>query len=410
MAGRIDKIPLVELYEKEKITPAVFKNIVIKEDFTKIRKTFCEKACKLPEDNKSFANITLATEKVDILIVVPFPSMDDSWKSGGTIDKINNGIIQFLANEKFGDLKHKTVYAMKCRPPSGEKVPLSTVKCCTPYLANEIKRTAPRIVLGLGTDVGKALGAPKVVRGSNRVITSFGTTFNLICTLHPKILTMIRQNSSGDFWGPDYLDVLRWDFGKAAAIARGEVALVPLKDSIELTKSNRIFLTTELKHIFEFVTYIRSQERPIISMDTETTSLDPWAENAKLLCIQFGYASKEGFIRSIVIPLWHRDNTFYDANLAWEMIVPLLEDPAIEKVTHNGMFDLLYIRVTKGVEVANVSFDTMLLLHSLNSGLQGYYDLKSSTSDHLFEMQLSEYDSSLVLSDIPDEVEEIEGE
>lgn len=408
MAGRLDVIPLVELYEKPKMTPAVIKNIMLKEDFSEIQPKYCDKVCSLPCASKNPGGVRFKSKRSDILIVLPYPSMDEKWKKGFVVDRVNEGIINQLAKEKLKGLTFQITYAMKCQPVGLDKVTIAQARRCTPYLATEIKDVKPRIVLGLGVDVGKILGLPKVPRGIPRKVKLLDTEFDLICSLHPKILTMIRQNASGEFWGPDYLDVLRYDFDKVARVAKGEVTLRQLSDVVEEIKKNRIIVPTTLQEIAEFRDYLFAQASKgplIISWDTETTSLDPWYHDARLLCSQFGYKDVDGVCKSFVIPLWHRNNEAYDPNEAWEIVRTILESEAITKVTHNGMFDLLYTRVTTGVEVQNVAFDTMLLLHSLNSGMQGYYDLKTAISDHLFELQLAEYESGLVWSEEDDSEE-----
>ena len=54
------------------------------------------------------------------------------------------------------------------------------------------------------------------------------------------------------------------------------------------------------------------------------------AEDAKLLCVQFGYRDIEsGIIVAKVIPLWHRTNNMYNPDEAWKLITPFyLELPA----------------------------------------------------------------------------------
>lgn len=411
MAGRLDVIPLAELYEKPKMTPAVIKNIMLKEDFSEIQPNYCDKVCALPCSAKNPGGVRFKTQRCDILIVLPYPSMDEKWKKGFVVDRVNEGIINQLAKEKLKGLTFQITYAMKCQPAGMDKVTIAQARRCTPYLSTEIKKTKPRIVLGLGVDVGKILGLPKVPRGIPRTVKLLDTEFDLICSLHPKILTMIRQNASGEFWGPDYLDVLRYDFDKVARVARGEVTLRQLSEVVEEIKKTRIIVPTTLQEIIDFRDYLFSQTDKgpvVVSWDTETTSLDPWYHDARLLCCQFGYRDIDGVCKSFVVPLWHRQNitnNFFSIPEAWDIVRSILESELITKVTHNGMFDLLYTRVTTGVEVKNVAFDTMLLLHSLNSGMQGYYDLKTAISDHLFELQLAEYENGLVWSD-EDESEE----
>lgn len=409
MGKRIDVLPLEELYER-KMTPAILKHVIAKENFTSISKVYCEKACVLsPSEKENCGKHKISDEKVDVLLVLPNPAPRDRYREGAKLDEGYLKVINYLVKEYFDPVKvsFAVTYAMRCRPTE-EKTAVTALRRCTPYLAQEVAQRAPRIVLGLGVDVGKSLGLKKASRGLVASLNAFGHTFHLLTTIHPKILTMIRQNASGQFWGPDYLDLLRRDFKKAADVASGRVALLPVDRAIEVVKQ-RITVASSLEEIERFVKFVEKQSEKdpmLVSWDTETSGLDPWNEDARFLCHQFGYRAADGICESFVIPLWHKDNRAYRANDAWKLVVRVLENENVHKVTHNGAFDMIYTKVSTGVDVKSVKFDTMLLLHSQNSGMQGQYDLKTSTADLLFEMQLGGYEDLLAVPEEDEEEEE----
>lgn len=408
MGKRIDALPLEELYER-KMTPAIRRYVIAKENFSQISKTYCEKACVLsPSEKANCGKHSISKEHVDVLVVLPHPAAKDKYRSGARLDEGYLKVVNYLVKKYFDPVKvsFEVTFAMRCRP-DGDKIAVTTLRPCAPYLAQEVVQRAPSVVLGLGVDVGKALGLKRVSRGLVAALNAFGHNFNLLTTIHPKILTMIRQNASGQFWGPDYLDLLERDFQKAADVASGKVVLKPLEEAVEAVRK-RITVAQSLEEIERFVKFVEKQaERDpvLMSWDTETSGLDPWHEDARFLCHQFGYRNADGLSESFVIPLWHKDNKAYKPNDAWKLVARLLENERVHKVTHNGAFDLIYTKVTTGVSVASVKFDTMLLLHSQNSGMQGQYDLKTSTADLLFELQLGGYEDLL---DVPEEEEQEE--
>ena len=431
MAKLID-MSLDDLYARPKITPAVFKAIVAKEDFSGIRERFCDKVCQAPCYMKNPSEILLQTRTTDIMVVQRHPAMDDLWKNGEQMDSIFESIMAFtfqrvLANRQVKDRltnrepSWRIHHALKCRPiaenrsqrdaiPFGERKPLpanptltaTAIQKCTPYLMDEIRQSRPKVIISTCTMSTKALGFKHISNYKNRgwiqILEIDDMRIPVVFTLHPEVTTMIRQNASGQMWGPDYYSVIERDFDKAAAIACGEFTPRDLDEALKEIEDNlQITVTDSLESVKREMGKIKalSGTRTIISWDTETSGLDPWAENAKFLTHQFGYTREDGKVQALVIPLWHKDNTFYNPDEAWEYVKEVLEDSGIPKVAHNAAFDLKYTRVVKGVDVQNVIADTMLLLHAINSGISGNYSLKTAVWDFLPETGLGGYEDEL---------------
>jgi DNA polymerase I-like protein with 3'-5' exonuclease and polymerase domains len=207
---------------------------------------------------------------------------------------------------------------------------------------------------------------------------------------------MIRQNASGAMWGNDYFEIIRADFEKAAKLVRGELVLPNLLASIERYRK-KIKICENLEDVREVINTICSlPDGSLVSCDTETTGLDPMAENAKLLCIQFGWKDPETkeYVAA-VIPLWHRLNKRYNPSIAWKLVTPLLINDRIMKIGHNFKFDFLYIYHTTGVRVQGLEFDTMLMRHATDSGIQGCLSLKTLIWDLAADTGLGGYEDLL---------------
>lgn len=390
---KIKDMSLEELYAKPKITPSVETAIVSKEDFTRIQPNYCEKVCKLK--CKSYTNVQLDHREVDVLILQDHTAPRDGYKDGERIERSHQAIITELCRRNLQGLSYKLINVMKCKLEDedmarGNKPPTSAVQLkCSPYLKKEIELSNPKVIISLTNNATKVLGLKK----SN--YTNRGEIHgNVVLTLHPKITLMIRQNASGKMWGSDYWEVIDRDFNKAGRMARGELQVPELDISIERQKSN-IFICRTIEDVLKaYKELLALPPRRIISFDTETTGLDPWHPDAKLLTIQFGYRLSNGNIRSIVIPLRHRENKGYDPDVAWGFVKVILESN-LPKIGHNVKFDILYIYATTGVRVKNVVFDTMLILHNMNSGIQGNYGLKRAVWDFLPESGLGGYEDKL---------------
>ena len=101
-------------------------------------------------------------------------------------------------------------------------------------------------------------------------------------------------------------------------------------------------------------------EKTIISVDTETSSLNPL--DANLIGISFSYAPNEAFY----IPLAHKKIKSIKKEIVIKKIKPILEDPSIKKVGQNIKYDFIILKYN-GIEIEPME-DTMLLSYTLDAG------------------------------------------
>lgn len=398
MASPISKLPLNELYER-KITPSVEVAIHRLEDFSKISPTYCEKVCRLKCKSTSGVRL-LPDDQLDILIIQDHAAPKGKYdRTENNSELVQRSLIDFVCQQAgFQGLRYRVTNLLKCFPkpvdlPKGKSPSVTVLSKCKPYLLNEIERTNPRIIISLSTAVTKALGYKKHSNTGNRGEIVDG---RVLITLHPKVLCMIRQNASGKLWGNDYFNIIKRDFEKAAAIVRGQLVVTSLDEGIEAQKPF-IKICRSLDDVRETIeTIMNLPEGKIISVDTETNGLDGLADGAKLITIQFGWKDLETkrYVAS-VIPLWHKANDMFNPNEAWKMIVPVLLSPDIPKVLHNAKFDVLFTYYTTGVRMEGVVFDTMLMLHALDSGIQGCLSLKTAIWDWCPDLNLGGYEELL---------------
>lgn len=404
---KIIELTLQELYNKPKITPSIEEAIRQKEDFSFIQSDYCAKVCRLK--CKSFTSVNLNHTEVDVLIVQDHRAYDDGYKEGTKLERTYRSILEELGRRNLQNLSYRITSALKCDLQSsdltkGNKPPsVSTQSKCHPYLKKEIELAKPKVIISLGSNATKALGIKNKSNYTNRG----EIVGNVVLTLHPKITTMIRQNKSGKMWGSDYWKVIDHDFAKAGRIARGALIIPLLSQAVENQKKNIVIARTleQVKQLARELLHLPKTK--LLSFDIETTGLDRYAENAKLLCIQFGYRVEPGVIRVIVFPLWHRENKGYNPNEAWSFIVPILEGEN-PKIGHNIKYDVLYTHATTGVRTRNIMSDTMLVLHSLNSGAQGTFGLKIAVWDYLPDLGIGGYEDVLPKLTKPKHIDEEE--
>lgn len=401
-----EAMSLDELYSTGLTTPSIEKLILEKEDFSKPCPSYCDRFCKLPCSSRDLESVdfrqSTRLSQVDVLLILPSLRPNERTKYGKTKmgwseDDLHLKVLNLCTNEFLprASIAHRTI--LKCRPTQSDKVTSTTLKRCSPYIKRQIAEMKPKIIVCLGKESAMGLGLKGPSRGFFHDYEVDGVVIPTLVTIHPRITTMIRQNSSGSFWGTDYLDILRRDFKKVKQVLYGDVVLKPLDVAIKEFCDERLFLVTSVEDARKLRDEIMGlPDRSILAWDSETTSLDPWAENAKTLMYQFTYKRPaDGKLISVVVPLWHRCNTLYDANDVFGYMQEILLSTNTQKIGHNLAFDILFAKVVHGLHPKSIAFDTMLLLHSLNSGLQGFYDLKVSTSDLLFRLQLGGYEDRL---------------
>jgi len=102
------------------------------------------------------------------------------------------------------------------------------------------------------------------------------------------------------------------------------------------------------------------EEKAVIAVDTETSSLNPLETN--LVGISFSYAPN----KACYIPLGHKEKSL-KKEIVLKKIKPLLEDPSIKKVGQNIKFDFIVLK-QNGIEINSIE-DTMLISYTLDAGI-----------------------------------------
>ncbi len=101
-------------------------------------------------------------------------------------------------------------------------------------------------------------------------------------------------------------------------------------------------------------------EKSVIAVDTETSSLNP--QEADLVGVSFCYEANEAFY----IPVGHKEKTELKKDVVLKKLKPILEDPSIKKVGQNIKYDFIIFK-NHGIELSSVE-DTMLLSYTLDAG------------------------------------------
>ena len=258
-----------------------------------------------------------------------------------------------------------------CDDPS-----LSCVTKCLHYLEQEIQEIDPDIIVPVGNKALKfcikRVGLTKV-RGNAQEVELLGRNRVILPTMTPK---MVLKKPMYKTYILRDLDTLKdlYDNGMT-----------------EVKDVNYRYLET-VEEVEQELTRMKNEAKRLV-FDLETTGKSPFMDYSKIVCISLTDKSHYG----VVIPLYKSDTPFNSDELTkvLGMLKDLLEDKNIPKSAHNGKFDIEWLKVQAGIEVANFDFDTIFGHYIAISEEQGTQGLKSQAWEFTdmggYDNELDEY-------------------
>ena len=120
--------------------------------------------------------------------------------------------------------------------------------------------------------------------------------------------------------------------------------------------------------------------KSIISVDTETSSLDP--QQAELIGISICHAPNISFY----IPVKHKNIESLKTDFVIKKLKPVLEDPSIKKIGQNIKYDYIILK-RYGIELKSIE-DTMLLSYTLDAG-NNRHNMDTLSEIHLSHKTIS---------------------
>ena len=326
---------------------------------------------------------------VDIMLVGESPS---SWSvnndqmfygRGGRIIRTVWKNLRDLDEKHGSELKMRHMrkwetYAVQCQVEEGRDqnatANATTVKKCSQYLHSAIKNKKPKIIIAFGATALRSLGYKgegfMETRGRVIDVDIKGEMYKVLPTFSTKHL-VAKTGLYNLFYG---------DFVRAVRIAAGTDDVAANATLEEVTKDYRIPKTVEevgavcdeiINHVVEGA---KTASQCAIAVDTETNTVNPQREDAKLLCVSFAWDTG----KSTAIPLHHRESPWTDDELPVVIghIKRVLECSK-PKTFQNFKFDVKFIEMRYGWRVNNVGWDTMLGEHLLREDMSGNYSLKT---------------------------------
>ena len=278
----------------------------------------CKKDCKF------LTGVDINITTADIIIVV------ESEASKIAYSPILNKIVSYLTNEL--QIANETIYITemyKC--PVGEtKLTKTSLKKCLPILKKEIDALKPKYILSFG-----------------RAITStlLGGTFNYLSTVYaPEYDSTVIPLYSPNVYSEN-----------PQTYEEHIVAICnTIKTEATIKKIPFKFLL-ETQEILNFIDSLYDKER--LAFDVETTGLDMFAPNTKLLSIAF---SSDAIGVSFPIDLLYNNMSLVNKDEIINKLKILFSNENILFIGHNIKFDMKVLEVLAGIPTPARFFDTML--------------------------------------------------
>ena len=390
------------------------------------RQQYDKKACKdCPRKEEARCARCTATDipkgkSLDVLFIAEqpeWPSAENNAPFKGHGGRIVRKVINYLeeTNSQYkDDLILGFTYAVQCLPreDEGDSSPSKvTLRNCERHLASYIQGRKPKIIISMGAVVTKQLGFKAKFKDVRGKILKMSTGISVMVTYAKKAL--VAQ--------PGLYEAFKMDIQNALSYA-----LISDKEkkgpaTLDELAKDYIFPKTieEVEKLCEYIIGYAEHGKPAdwtIAVDTETTTLYPEKEDAKIIafCLAWGRGKAATILYDHPAAPKEYLNQLQRVHTAVGRVLSS-EKP---KCFHNAKFDIKFLERRYNFVVRNVRWDTLLGEHLLDEDKKGSYGLKALTAgwlpqycgyeDRLHDL-LSTQNTGTDLSAIDKELHNLEG-
>ncbi len=266
---------------------------------------------------------TLTNTKAEVMVLI------DSEKSLLVAEDILSRLITFVVNST--DLAKESLYftvLYKCNDEA--KLTKTKLKKCLPIFREEVDILKPKYILSFGRQVTS---------------TILGATYNYLSPVYSsELASTIIPLFDGAIYTENeslYEETLK----EIVRILKEDKAVKRLPTKVLLEESE----------ILEFIQQLKN--KPYIAFDVETTGLDPFSPETKLLSIAFA-TDNTGV--SFPIDLKYRGMSLVDKNKILVELDKLFQTPDSIFIGHNLKFDIKMLKILGGINFTANFMDTMI--------------------------------------------------
>ncbi len=322
-------------------------------------------------------------EKINVLFVSDQPdplSLERGQPLSGHGGRIIQTAIKAVmqAYPKYQAIRYAFTYGVQCNAPDDDSAPdkVTTERCST-HLRSTIQRFNPAVIVVLGATAFKQLGFKSLFSDSQHKFVSNPT-------MHPTAPIYVSFGEKQLIAQPGIFEMFKMNLVNVFdRVQQRQVVRPPLS---ELAKNYRTPKTIDdaiavCREILEYTENPVDLEKWALSVDTETNTLSPEKDTAKIISYCFGWAT--GKAATILYDHPHAGADYLarlDELKPWIVRVLQSKKP---KIFHNAKFDLKFIELRYGIEVMAVTWDTLLGEHLLDEDKKGNYGLKDLTANFM---------------------------
>ena len=303
----------------------------------KIRNPDCL-LCPLQEEAEHVCLMGSGPMPSKVMIVGEAPGAREDESHKAFVGPAGKELDKFLAKAGLDRDECYITNVAKCRPPGNRTPDRKEIKTCvSAYLYPEIEAVGPEFILLLGNSALQGVvGRSGITKHRGKVYEVGGT--KILATFHP---AAVLRN-------PRYRAEVEADVQRFGRLVRGE-------KSTSTTRTRIIRNTKQLRWLIRQL--MQAKE---ISFDIETTGLEEWVDDAKIVSLGFTWETGS----AAVVPISHRNSPWKDPLRLLAALKPCLERSGVRYVAHNGKFDCRWL-ARFGIFVP-LKFDTLLAAHMLD--------------------------------------------
>lgn len=263
----------------------------------------------------------------------------------------------------------RRTYAAQCTGVTDDDKPKAAVlETCAPLLRDVLLETQPKLIVAFGATALKQLGIKAKhsdVRGRILEPDKTGLEAPVLVTFSERALMA----------APGLFETFKQDLRNGyMRLDRGTGTDTTLE---ELTK-DYVLPSTMDEALALLDEILAGDPTATLSVDTETTSLRPEKDDAKIIAFCFSWAI--GKATTILFDHPHAPPEYLERLEELEEKIRELLASRRPKVLHNAKFDLKWIELKYKMPVANVVWCTLCGEHLLDEDKKGNYGLKALTA------------------------------
>lgn len=329
--------------------------------------------------------------EADILLVSDWPTDSLRFKVDIFSDRNNSAITMALKKieqlykstaggvARFGKIKIAKAYAVQC--VSEDKPKKDAVTPCQTLLESDLLIHTPKVIVTFGAFATQAVLKENVkfdaVRGSfiqRHVGVNHRTSYAVLPTFSPKAV----QVKSGLF--NELLRDLINAFRYAEGYADAEVYTEDFLRSSYTIPTSVEEIEAVCEEAVNYAPEGTSADKNALSVDTETTCLEMYDEDAKMIAISFAWAplKASAFLVDHPAKPWTEQERQRVINAVNKLL-----NSRNPKIFHHAKFDQQVLEHRYNFDINNVVWDTMCGEHLLEEDKKGEYGLKVLTKTQL---------------------------